>query len=83
MEPGKKEAVLSVTRPEPVLGGSNSREGAAVAQAEPDVTVLWTKHHSILWVTLLIMVHGAIKSGKASDMLEQSFLFKLYPKYAF
>jgi len=48
MEPGKKEAVLSVTRPEPVLGGSNSREGAAVAQAEPDVTVLWTKHHSIL-----------------------------------
>lgn len=61
----KEDAILSVTRVEPVLGGRSCRDHAAVVQVEPDVTLLRMKHRSILRVTLLVMVHGAIKRPPA------------------
>ena len=47
-EKKKKDAILPVTRVEPVLGGRSCREDAVVAQVKPDVTLLWMKCRSIL-----------------------------------
>lgn len=43
-----KDAILSVPRVEPVLGGRSCREDAAVVPVELDVTLLWMKCRSIL-----------------------------------